>query len=75
MSNSFYHERYCLTKRQGEVIAPLLPVPKAKGRPCLNPLTLFNVIVWILSSGATWSGFTLSFWKFEQYLSQIPAQM
>ena len=54
MSNSFYHERYCLTKRQEEVIAPLLPAPKAKGRPSLDFLTVFNAILWILKSGAPW---------------------
>ena len=27
MSNSFYHERYCLTKAQQEIIEPLLPAP------------------------------------------------
>ena len=54
MSNAFYHERYCLTKRQEEVIAPLLPEPKTTGRPGLNPLKVFNAILWILSSGAPW---------------------
>ena len=54
MSNSFYHERYCLTKTQEEIIKPLLPVPKSTGRPGLNPLTVFNAILWILSSGAAW---------------------
>ena len=53
-SNSFYHERYSLTKRQEEVIAPLLPEPKTTPRPGLNPLTVFNAILWILSSGAPW---------------------
>ena len=54
MSNSFYHERYCLTKEQEEIIRSLLPAPKSTGRPCLNPLTVFNAILWILSSGASW---------------------
>ena len=45
MSNSFYHERYCLTKTQEEIIRPL---------PGLNPLIVFNAILWILSSGAPW---------------------
>lgn len=54
MSNSFYHTRYCLTKAQEEVIKPLLPAPKLTGRPGLNPLTVFNAILWILSSGAAW---------------------
>ena len=54
MSKSFYHERYCLTKTQREIIEPLLPAPKLTGRPALNPLTVFNAILWILSSGAPW---------------------
>ena len=54
MSNSFYHERYCLTKAQREIIEPLLPAPKSTGRPALNSLTVFNAILWILSSGAAW---------------------
>ena len=54
MSNSFYQKRYCLTKEQEEVIKPLLPAPKATGRPALNPLIVFNAILWILSSGAPW---------------------
>lgn len=54
MSNSFYHERYCLTKAQREIIEPLLPAPKSTGRPALNSLTAFNAILWILSSGAAW---------------------
>ena len=54
MSNSFYHTRYCLTKTQEEIIKPLLPTPKSTGRPGLNPLIVFNAILWILSSGAAW---------------------
>ena len=54
MSNSFYHGRYCLTKAQREIIEPLLPAPKSTGRPALNSLTVFNAILWILSSGAAW---------------------
>ena len=65
MSNSFYHERYCLTKAQREIIEPLLPAPKSTGRPALNSLTVFNAILWILSSGAAWR-------DLEQHLSQIP---
>ena len=52
MSDSFYHTRYCLTKAQQEIIEPLLPKPT--GRPSLNPLIVFNAILWILSSGARW---------------------
>jgi len=54
MSNLFYHERYCLTKAQREIIEQLLPAPKSTGPPGLNPLTVFNAILWILSSGAAW---------------------
>ena len=43
MSNLFYHERYCLTKAQEEIIKPLLPAPKATGRPALNPLIVFKI--------------------------------
>ena len=43
MSNSFYHERYSLTKRQEEVIKALLPAPKAT--PSLDSLKVFNAIV------------------------------
>lgn len=54
MTNSFYQKRYSLTKAQEEIIKPLLPAPKATGRPGLNPLIVFNAILWILSSGAPW---------------------
>ena len=54
MSNSFYHKRYCLTKTQEEIIKPLLPKAKSTGRPGLNPLIVFNAILWIMSSGAAW---------------------
>lgn len=54
MSNSFYHARYCLTKTQEEIIKPLLPAPKSTGRPGLDPMIVFNAILWILSSGAPW---------------------
>lgn len=72
MSNSFYHSRYCLTKEQEEIIKPLLPAPKSTGRPGLNPLIVFNAILWILSSGAPWRDLPLQFWELEQHLSQIP---
>ena len=61
MSNSFYHERYWLTKRQRETIDPLLPAPKPTGRPGLNPLIVFKAILWILSSGVAWSDLPTSF--------------
>ncbi len=77
MSNSFYHERYCLTKRQEEIIAPLLPEPKSTGRPGLDPLTVFNAILWMLSSGAPWRDLPPQFgnWnsiyhKFRQWCAQ-----
>ena len=77
MSNSFYHERYCLTKAQQEVIEPLLPAPKPTGRPGLNPLMVFNAILWILSSGAPWRDLPAHFgnWnsiyhKFRQWCAQ-----
>ena len=46
MTNSFYHQRYRLTKEQEEIIAPLLPAPKATRRPGLNPMIVFNAILW-----------------------------
>ena len=77
MSNSFYHERYSLTKRQEEIIAPLLPEPKSTGRPGLDPLTVFNAILWIMSSGAPWRDLPAHFgnWnsiyhKFRQWCAQ-----
>ncbi|MBR0287489.1 MAG: transposase, partial [Selenomonadaceae bacterium] len=42
-------------------IKPLLPVPKSTGRPGLNPLTVFNAILWILSSGAAWRDLPVHF--------------
>ena len=54
MSKSFYHTRYCLTKTQREIIEPLLPPSKSTGNPGLNPVTVFNAILWILSSGTAW---------------------
>ena len=77
MSKSFYHTRYCLTKAQEEIIKPLLPAPKSTGRPALNPLTVFNAILWILSSGAPWRDLPVHFgkWnsiyhKFRQWCAQ-----
>ena len=54
MTNSFYHQRHSLTKAQEEIIQPLLPKAKSTGRPGLNPPIVFNAILWVLSSGASW---------------------
>ena len=77
MSNSFYHERYSLTKRQEEIIKPLLPASKSTGRPGLDPLTVFNAILWMLSSGTPWRDLPPQFgnWnsiyhKFRQWCAQ-----
>ena len=77
MSNSFYHERYCLTKTQEEIIKPLLPKAKSTGRPALNPLVVFNAILWILSSGAAWrdlpphyGNWNSIYHKFRQWYAQ-----
>ena len=51
MSEKFYHE---VTDKQWEIIKAQLPKPKTTGRPALNPRTVFNAILWILSSGAKW---------------------
>ena len=77
MSNSFYHERYCLTKTQEEIIKPLLLAPKSTGRPALKPLVVFNAILWILSSGAPWrdlpphyGNWNSIYHKFQQWCAQ-----
>ena len=54
VSNVFYHGRYSVTNEQWKIIEPLLPKPKSTGRPCLNPRTVFNAVLWILGSGAAW---------------------
>ena len=54
MLNTFYHGRYSVTNEQWKIIEPLLPTAKSTGRPGLNPRTVFNAILWILSSGAAW---------------------
>ncbi len=54
MSNTFYHGRYSVTNTQWEIIEPFFPPAKSIGRPTLNSRTVFNAILWILGSGATW---------------------
>lgn len=54
MSKIFYHGRYSVTNEQWKIIEPNLPTAKFGGRPSLNPRTVFNAIMWILGSGATW---------------------
>ena len=61
MSNTFYHGRYSLTNEQWRVIEPLLPSAKSTGRPGLNPRNVFNAILWILGSGATWRDLPVEF--------------
>ena len=77
MTNSFYQKRYSLTKAQEEIIKPLLPKAKSTGRPGLNPLIVFNAILWVLSSGAPWRDLPPHFgtWnsiyhKFRQWCAQ-----
>ena len=52
MSNSFYHKD--LTEAQWNRIKELFPEWKKVGRRPLNPLKVFNGILWILKSGARW---------------------
>ena len=54
MLNTFYHGRYSLSNLQWNFIESFLPKPKVGGRRALNPRTVFNAILWILSSGAAW---------------------
>ena len=54
MLNTFYHGRYSLSNLQWNFIESFLPKPKVRGRPALNPRTVFNAILWILGSGAAW---------------------
>lgn len=77
MTNSFYQKRYSLTKAQEEIIQPLLPKAKSTGRPGLNPLLVFNAILWVLSSGAPWrdlpphyGNWNSIYHKFRQWCAQ-----
>ncbi|MBR5913841.1 MAG: IS5 family transposase [Selenomonadaceae bacterium] len=77
MSNTFYHGRYSVTNEQWKIIEPHLPKSKSTGRPCLNPRTVFNAILWILGSGAAWRDLPTEYgnWnsiyhKFRQWLEQ-----
>ena len=54
MSDTFYQGRYSISNTQWKIIEPFLPSSKFGGRPALNPRTVFNAILWILSSGAAW---------------------
>lgn len=51
MSNLFYHKE--ITDAQWNKIKFLFPKKKVR-RPPLDPRTVFNAILWILSSGARW---------------------
>ena len=48
------HFRYSVTNAQWEIIEPLLPKAKSTGRPGLNPRTVFNAIMFVLSGGGAW---------------------
>ena len=54
MSDTFYQGRYSVSNTQWKMIEPFLPKPKFGGRPALDSRTVFNAILWILGSGATW---------------------
>jgi transposase len=51
MSETFYQ---IVTDNQWEIIESCLPKTKTTGRPCLNPRTVFNAILFVLESGAKW---------------------
>ena len=46
-------KRYEMTDEQWEQICSLFPVPKT-GRPPKDNRLMFNAILWIVRSGATW---------------------
>jgi transposase len=43
-----------LQEEQWALIAPLLPPPKARGRPWADDRRTINGILWVLRSGAPW---------------------
>ena len=43
-----------LQEEQWELIAPLLPKPKRRGRPRAEDRRTLNGILWVLRSGARW---------------------
>ncbi len=43
-----------LTDAQWELISPLLPPPKSRGRRRADDRRTFNGILWVLRSGARW---------------------
>ncbi|MBQ6297661.1 MAG: transposase [Selenomonadaceae bacterium] len=54
MSSLLYHKE--LTDAKWHRIKFLFEKPKKVGHPSLNPRTVLNGILWILSSGAAWRG-------------------
>src|SRR5688572_14536767 len=44
-----------LSERQWELIEPLLPRPRSRGRPWANNRKVLEGILWILRTGARWS--------------------
>ena len=43
-----------LTDAQWELISPMLPPPKGRGRPRADDRRTLNGILWVLRSGARW---------------------
>ena len=44
-----------LTNAQWDLIAPLLPSPKRRGRPRADDRRTINGILWVLRTGARWA--------------------
>jgi transposase len=47
-------ERHDLTEAEWRRLAPLLPPPARRGRPCRDRRQVLNGILWILATGAQW---------------------
>ena len=72
MSNSFYYKN--LNDAQWNRIKFVFEKSEKVGRPSLNPLTVFNAILWILKSGARWRNLPRGNWnsiyhKFRKWCS------
>lgn len=75
MSDLFYHKD--LNDEQWEKIKCMFEKSKRRGRPSLNPRTVFNAILWIMRSGGRWRDLPIRYgnWnsiyhKFRQWCEQ-----